>query len=99
MFWNVYILLCNQKTYYIGLTSNIENRLKSHKAKFNIATKEFSDIQLVYTEQYKTRAEAEKREQQLKKWTFAKKKALVEGNKELLINLSKTRSVVEGNQG
>lgn len=70
--WNVYILLCDQKTYYIGLTSNINNRLRSHKARENIATKEFSDLRIVYTEKYRTRKEAEKREIQLKKWSKAK---------------------------
>lgn len=94
--WVIYILLCDQKTYYIGLTSNIENRVKSHKSKLNIATKEFSDLRLVYQENYLTRIKAEKREMQLKKWTVAKKKALIQGNKQLLIMLSKTRSLVEG---
>lgn len=95
--WFTYILLCNQKTYYIGLTHNLTQRVNSHKLKQNIATKEFSDIKLVYYEQYRTRQEAEKREQQLKKWTVAKKKALIDGNKELLIQLSKTRSMTKDN--
>ena len=94
--WFVYILLCDQKMYYIGLTHDLQQRVKSHKAKQNLATKEFSDLKLIYSEQYPTRFEAEKREKQLKGWTVAKKKALIEGNKELLIKLSKTRSIVQG---
>ncbi len=94
--WFVYILFCDQKTYYVGITQNIQQRMYSHKAKRNIATKEFSDIKLVYTENYQTRLFAEKREKQLKKWTAAKKKALIQGNKRLLIQLSKTRSLVDG---
>jgi putative endonuclease len=94
--WFVYIFLCDQKSYYIGLTHDLQKRLKSHNAKQNIATKEFSDLKLLYSEQFATRFESEKREKQLKGWTSAKKKALIEGNKELLIKLSKTRSVVEG---
>jgi len=86
--WTLYILLCDQKTYYIGLTSNLQNRLKSHSAKENIATKKFSDIRVVYKEKYKTRREAERREIQLKKWSRAKKRALIEGNLELLRKLS-----------
>lgn len=93
MRWFVYILFCDKKTYYIGLTHDLEQRLKSHKSKQNIATKEFSYLELVFTEEYKTRKEAEKREQQLKRWTVAKKKALIEGNLELLKQLSKTQSV------
>ncbi|MFI5265678.1 MAG: GIY-YIG nuclease family protein [Candidatus Levyibacteriota bacterium] len=99
MAWYTYILLCDQKTYYIGLTSNLRNRLKSHKLKQNIGTKEFSDIRLVYFEKYKIRKESENREQQLKKWTVAKKKALITGNLELLKKLSKTRSLLKDTRG
>jgi predicted GIY-YIG superfamily endonuclease len=62
----------------------------SHKDKQNTATKEFSELKLIYTEKYKTRKEAEKRETQIKKWTRAKKEALVLGNIELLKKLSKS---------
>lgn len=67
--------------------------MNSHKAKYNLATKKFSLVELVYSEQFQTRKLAEKREKQLKGWTFAKKKALIDGNKDLLIKLSKTRSL------
>ena len=97
MCWFVYILFCDKKTYYVGLTHNIEQRLNSHKSKQNIATKEFYYLELVFTEKYKTRREAEKREQQLKCWTVAKKKALIEGNLELLKQLSKSRSLSKDN--
>jgi len=96
MSWYTYILLCDQKTYYIGLTNNITNRLSSHKRRENIGTKEFSDIQLIYKEEYPTRKLAEKRENQIKGWSRAKKKALIEGNTELLIELSKTYEHTEG---
>lgn len=89
--WHIYILLCDQKTYYVGLTSNIPQRFKSHKNKENLATKKFSEVKLVYSEDFETRKEAEKREIQLKKWSSAKKKALVDGDIELLIKLSKSQ--------
>ncbi len=90
MQWVMYILLCDEKTFYVGLTSNIENRLKSHKSGYNIGTKKFSQIHLVYSENHPDRKTAEERETQLKKWTHAKKKALIEGNIELLKQLSKS---------
>ncbi len=99
MLWHIYILLCDQKTYYVGLTSNLSQRLESHKLKKNLATKKFSDLRLVYSEDYETRMQAEAREIQLKKWSVAKKKALVDGNKELLIKLSKSRSVLKVDRG
>lgn len=93
--WYIYILLCDQKTFYIGLTSNISQRIASHKSKYNIGTKRFSNLRLVYKEEYQTRKDAEKREKQLTGWSAAKKKALIAGDKVLLISLSKTRSLVK----
>ncbi|MBI3627166.1 MAG: GIY-YIG nuclease family protein [Candidatus Sungbacteria bacterium] len=93
MSWNVYILLCDQKTFYVGLTDNIERRVNQHNRKESFFTKKFSDVRLVYQEEYRNRATAEKRELQLKKWSIAKKKALIIGDKELLKKLSKSREV------
>ena len=90
MTWFIYILLCDKKIFYVGLSSNLEQRILSHKLKYNIGTKKLSYIELVYSEKYPDRNSAEKREKQLKGWTHAKKKALVEGNIELLKQLSKS---------
>jgi len=89
MVYFVYILLCDEKTFYIGLTDNLERRLIQHKRKESFYTKKFSQVKLVYKEQYSSRWQAEKREQQIKKWSIAKKKALIAGDKELLKKLSK----------
>jgi putative endonuclease len=94
--WFVYILLCDQKTFYIGTTDNLERRLSEHRNKRSFFTKKFSDIELVYEENYKTRSEAGLRERQLKKWSIAKKRALISGNKELLTKLSKCPDPGEG---
>ena len=67
MTWYTYILLCDKKIYYTGITSNLGRRLNSHRSKRNMATKKFSDIKLVYSEKYKTRRSAENRERQIKK--------------------------------
>lgn len=90
MSWYTYILLCDQKIYYTGITSNLKERLNSHRSKRNIATKKFFDIKLVYSEEYKTRIIAENREKQIKRWKRAKKKALIEGKIDLLHKLSKS---------
>lgn len=82
--WFVYMLLCDQKTFYIGISDNLQNRFRQHKSKQNISTKKFSDLTLVYAEKYSTRYEAAKREQQLKGWSHAKKQMLING--ELGIN-------------
>lgn len=87
--WKMYILLCNQKTFYTGITDNINRRIEEHKKGYSPYTKQFSDIQLVHQEEFDKRFQAEYREQQVKRWTFAKKKALIEGNINLLQKLSK----------
>lgn len=89
----VYILFCDQKTFYVGLTDNLEKRIAQHKRKESFFTKKFSDIELVYSEEYPRRIQAEAREIQLKKWSIAKKKALIKGDKELLIKLSKSPKI------
>jgi predicted GIY-YIG superfamily endonuclease len=96
MTWFVYILFCDQKIFYVGMTSNLEERLIEHKRGYSPYTKKFSEIELVYQENYKTKVEAEKRELQLKSWFIAKKKALIIKNRELLIKLSKSREFVDG---
>ena len=87
--WKMYILLCNQKTFYTGITDNINRRIEEHKKGYSLYTKQFSDIQLVHQEEFDKRFQAEYIEQQVKRWTFAKKKALIEGNINLLQKLSK----------
>ena len=68
-----YILLCDQKTYYVGVTSNLNRRLLEHKNKQSFYTKQFSDIELIYSETYTSLVIAQRREKQLKGWSHAKK--------------------------
>jgi len=56
------MLLCDQKTFYLGISDNLKNRLSQHKSKLSISTKKFFDLRLVYAEQYATKYEAAKRE-------------------------------------
>ena len=84
----IYILRNINNRLYIGQTNNLSRRLKDHQtndgAKF---INDYGNFELVYTEQFTSRAEAMKREKQLKKWTTAKKEALIAGDFELLKNL------------
>ncbi len=77
--WYVYILLCDKKTFYVGMTNNLEERLSMHRDKRSFFTKKFSDLGLIYKENYSTKKEAAKREKQLKGWTHKKKQSLIEG--------------------
>lgn len=77
--WYVYLLLCDQKTFYVGITNDLKSRLVNHKNKATFSTKKFSDIQLVYCEKYKSKHIAATRERQLKGWSHAKKQMLING--------------------
>lgn len=88
--WCVYILYCDKKRYYVGLTSNIINRLYQHKKGFSKYTKRFNEIELIYYEKYSDYRRALRRERQIKGWTKAKKIALINGESHLLRRLSRS---------
>ena len=77
--WYLYILLCDKKTFYVGTTNHLENRLKDHKNKKSFFTKKFSDLEIIYREKYNSKTEAVKREKQLKGWSRIKKQNLING--------------------
>lgn len=77
--WYVYLLLCDQKIFYIGITDNLTNRITQRRKKQSLYTIRFSDFELVYCEQFKSKFEAAKREKQLKGWSYKKKQMLVDG--------------------
>ena len=94
----VYILQCANGQYYVGSTNDISERLREHAstgsaqvrfpgAKF---TKAHLPVKLVYTEEYEDEHEARMREQQLHKWSRAKKEALIKGDFDKLKELSKS---------
>lgn len=90
MSYYVYILRTSSNTLYIGQTNNLSKRIKEHQSKSSKSAKYiryFDSCELVYSEEYLTRGEAMRREIQLKKWTKAKKEALLNGNLEVLKKL------------
>lgn len=74
----VYILECGDGSYYTGWTVNIENRIKMHRegkgAKY---TRGRGPIKLVYKEVFENRSDALKRENEIKRMSKTKKKALI----------------------
>jgi len=87
----VYILASKKNgTLYIGLTNNLETRIKQHKSKLiNGFTQKYKVTNLVYFEIYQNINEAIKREKQLKKWKREWKIRLIEENNVNWIDLSK----------
>ncbi|MGL3000434.1 GIY-YIG nuclease family protein [Flavobacterium sp. RSSB_23] len=66
----VYILFSETKNrFYIGFTSNSEERLIRHNQKSKGFTGSVDDWKVVYTENYQTKELAHQRELQIKSWT------------------------------
>ncbi|MBP9715179.1 MAG: GIY-YIG nuclease family protein [Candidatus Pacebacteria bacterium] len=67
MAW-VYIIKTKLGKYYIGSTSNIEERLKHHMGGHTPTTKRFGFDELVFSQEFSTLSEARKIENKLKKF-------------------------------
>jgi putative endonuclease len=77
--WFVYMLLCDKKTFYVGITNDLVRRIRQHLNRESFFTKKFFHIKLMYCEKYLTENEAVTREKQLKGWSRAKKQMLIDG--------------------
>lgn len=85
--FNVYILRSSSNQLYIGQTNNLHDRENQQINKTKKAAKFIKDgkgFRLVYSEEYKTRLVAMRREKQLKGWTRIKKEALIKRDLKLL---------------
>jgi len=90
--WYIYILRCNDGSFYTGSTTDISRRLNEHNSgKGGNYTVTRRPVELIYKEPSPSRSLAQKREAQIKRWSKEKKLALVSHNQTLLKNLSKSR--------
>jgi putative endonuclease len=66
--FHTYILFSTKKNkYYIGSTSNLEERIKKHNSQHKGFTGGVGDWQVFYKEAYQIKFEASRRELQIKK--------------------------------
>jgi putative endonuclease len=74
----VYLLLCDDDSYYTGYTKNVASRLERHKkgrgARY---TRMRRPKRVVYVEEFRTRNAATKRERQIKMLSHKEKQELV----------------------
>ncbi|HUD04063.1 MAG TPA: GIY-YIG nuclease family protein [Candidatus Paceibacterota bacterium] len=79
MAYYVYILECADKTLYVGSTNDIKKRVHAHNNSKHGAhyTKIRRPVILKYSESFKTKSQALKREHALKKLTRAEKLQLI----------------------
>ena len=90
--WYVYILLCDDGSFYTGVTGDLHRRLDEHSSGIGSRYTACHGAALsVYHEVFQDRNDAEARENQIKRWSKAKKVALIEGQTESLKALSVSR--------
>lgn len=88
----VYILRCNDDSYYTGCTTNLEQRLVQHQTgTFEGYTSERLPVVLVWAEHFTELRPAIEAERRIKNWSRAKKEALIRGEYGHLHELSKKR--------
>lgn len=76
-YW-VYMVLCDDGSYYIGMTNDVDKRVGQHNDGWDPQCYTFTrrPVTLVYASEFKEVADAIQWEKQIKKWSRAKKAAL-----------------------
>lgn len=90
----VYILRCSDDSYYTGITNNIEKRFREHqfgKIKDSYTYKR-RPLSLEFYQEFNDVLQAIYFEKKIKGWTRAKKKALINGDANMLQILSECRN-------
>ena len=89
----VYILKCSDSSYYTGVTSKLEQRMFQHNSAFypDCYTASRRPLELVFYAEFTNISFAIDTEKQIKKWSRAKKEALISGDYDALPNLAKKK--------
>jgi len=78
--WCCYLLLCEDGSYYCGLTGDLRHRLLDHASgKGSKYTRGTKPTALVWFEHYSSRELAARREREIKTWGRKKKDLLAKG--------------------
>lgn len=78
--WYVYIIECQDGTYYTGMTWKPDLRWTKHLTKFGSKyTARHGVKKMAYLEEYEDLEQARRRELQIKDWSQAKKRKLISG--------------------
>ena len=76
--WRVYIVQCNDGSYYTGITVDLEERLNRHnEGRGSLYTKQRRPVQLKYLEKFETREKARNREIEIKDFSIKNKEKLI----------------------
>lgn len=85
MIWYVYIAKCNDGSLYTGITTDTKRREHEHNTDDRLGAKSLRGkrpVKIVFSERFKNRTEARKREIEIKGWKRKYKIKLVYKNKE-----------------
>jgi putative endonuclease len=86
----VYILKCADDSYYIGCTTNLDQRIGEHQAGINPGyTATRLPVECVYAVEFQTIHDAIACERQMKRWSRLKKEAVIRGDWDSLPGLAK----------
>jgi putative endonuclease len=90
----VYILKCSDKSYYTGVTSNLDGRMFKHDSGFypNCYTFNRRPLTLAFYCEFTDINMAFETEKQIKNWSRSKKEALINGEFDKLQWLSECRN-------
>ena len=93
-FYYVYILCCSDNSLYVGVTSDVERRLMEHNGgKYkNAYTHSRRPVTLAFYQNFTDPNQAIEFEKKIKKWSRAKKQALIDGDFDRLQSLSECRN-------
>jgi len=86
----VYILICADKSYYVGITNDVYLREQQHNQGLDNKAYTFDKrpVKVIWYQEFLDPNEAISREKQLKGWNRRKKEALISGNYDILPELS-----------
>jgi putative endonuclease len=77
--WFVYVILCQDGSFYTGSTNDLEKRFLAHQSgKGGRYTRSHKPVKVIYSEKLTNQSEALKREIEIKWWS--KKKKIIELN-------------------
>ena len=88
------MLECSDKSYYTGVTNNLEKRLAEHQSGTIHGYKSTRlPVRLIYSANFSDINDAIRFEKQIKGWSRKKKEALIRGDLDALVQLSKSKSL------
>ena len=90
----VYVLLCADRSYYTGVTNNLERRVGQHQfgEDENSYTHTRRPVELVWSAEFQSIVDAIDWEKHFKRWSRAKKTAFISNNFGLVSRLARCRN-------